>query len=185
MLVLFTAVWVLTLFSICSIYAADTVTTAVPENQADNTIRITADQLVTDTQSQNAEFIGNVKVTRGDTVILSDRLKIFYSSTSNKGNQIETGAESIRKIVAEGKVKITFDVQVATTQRAEWSPKDQTIVLSGPGSKIVSGKNSITGSKITVHQVGNRIKVEGGNNERVEAVFYSEENGLPIPDKKQ
>ena len=146
----------------------------------DNRIRITADQLVTDTQSQNAEFIGNVRVLRNDMTIFSDSLKIFYTSESSQGSQGQPGAESIQSIVAQGNVKINFDDQTATTQRAEWSPQEQTIVLSGPGSQIVSGKNSISGSKITVHQGDNRIHVEGGSNGRVEAQIFSDENELPL-----
>jgi len=146
----------------------------------DNRIHITADRLVTDTQSQNAEFIGNVRVLRNDMTIFSDSLKIFYTGTSSQGNQGQPGAESIQRIVAQGNVRINFDDRTATTQRAEWSPQEQTIVLSGPGSQIVSGKNSIKGSKITVHQRDNRIQVEGGSHERVEAEIFSDESELPL-----
>ena len=143
-------------------------------------IRVTADRLVTDTQSQNAEFIGNVRATRDNMIIHCDSLKIFYTDAPSQGDQIQPGEGSIRRIVADGNVKIIFDEQTATTQRADWSPQDQTIVLTGPGSKIVSGKNSITGSKITLHQESNRIQVEGGSSGRVEAQFFSSDQGLPI-----
>ena len=146
----------------------------------DNMIRITADRLVTDTQSHNAEFIGNVHVLRNDMTIFSDSLKIFYTGSPSQGNQGQPGAESIQSIVAQGNVRIKFDDQTATTQRAEWSPQEQTIILTGPGSQIVSGKNSISGSKITVHQGDNRIRVEGGSNGRVEAQIFSDENELPL-----
>jgi len=158
--------------------------TAAPGKKSDNRIHITADRLVTDTQSQYAEFSGNVRVVRDDTVIQSDFLKIYYKESAGNDPQIDAGADSIRSIVAQGNVKIKFDQQLATTQKAEWMPENQTIVLSGPGSTIVSGKNTITGSKITVHQVDNRISVEGGSTGQVEAVFYSEEGGLEIPGAK-
>ena len=117
---------------------------------------------------------------RGNMTIFCDSLKIFYTGTPAQGTQGQPGAESIQRIVAKGNVRINFDNQTATTQQAEWSPKEQTIVLSGPGSKIVSGKNSITGSKITLHQGDNRIQVEGGNDGRVEAQIFSDEKGLPL-----
>ena len=150
------------------------------DTTGDNMIRITADRLVTDTQSQNAEFIGNVHAIRGTMTIFCDSLKIFYAGAPAQDTQEQLGAESIQRIVADGNVNIHFDNQTATTQRAEWSTKEQTIVLSGPGSKIVSGKNSISGSKITLHQGDNRIQVEGGNEGRVEAQFYSNEQGAPL-----
>ena len=179
-----TVLLILTLCADMPAFADDGAETASEKPIADNMIRITADRLVTDTLSRNAEFIGHVNVLRNDMAIFSDRLKIYYSDTTVKDNQNKPGAESIKSIVAEGNVKITFDDQIATTQRAEWSPKDQTIVLTGPGSKIVSGKNSITGSTITLHQADNRITVEGGAGERVEAQIFSDDKGLSLPEMK-
>lgn len=149
----------------------------------DNMIRVTADQLVADTQSQNAEFIGHVHAIRGNMTILCDSLKIFYKDAPAQDTQKQPGSDAIQRIVADGNVNIQFDNQTATTQRAEWSTAEQTIVLSGPGSKIVSGKNSITGSKITLHQGDNRVKVEGGSEGRVEAQFFSNEQGIPLKQK--
>jgi len=159
---------------------AEDQTTKTPEVDGDKMIRVSADRLVTDTESQNAEFIGNVLATRDNMTIRCDSLKIFYTDASAQDAQSKPGEGSIRRIVADGNVEINFDNQTATTQRADWSPQDQTIVLSGPGSKIVSGKNSITGSKITLHQENNRIQVEGGSDGRVEAQFFSSEQGLPL-----
>ena len=48
-------------------------------------------------------------------------------------------------------------------------------VLTGPQTKVSSGKNFITGDKITVHRNDNRMSVVGNPNQRVEAVFYSGE----------
>ena len=50
--------------------------------------------------------------------------------------------------------------------------------MSGNGSKIVSGDNSISGEKITIDRVTGRINVESGDKKRVEAVLYSGEKGL-------
>ena len=148
--------------------------------EGDNMIRVTADRLVADTQSQNAEFIGNVHVIRGNMTITCDSLKIFYKDAPAQDSQKQTGADAIQSIVADGNVNIQFDNQTATTQRAVWSTAEQTIILSGPGSKIISGKNSISGSKITLHQGDNRIKVESGSDGRVEAQFFSDEQGIPL-----
>jgi lipopolysaccharide export system protein LptA len=164
----------------CPVLAEEQTAKAPDVADGDHIIQVTADRLVTDTQSQNAEFIGNVHATRDNMTIWCDSLKIFYTDASAKDTQGPPGEGSIQRIVADGNVKISFDDQTATTQRADWSPQDQTIVLSGPGSKIISGKNSITGSKITLYQEDNRIQVEGGSNGRVEAQFFSSEPGLPL-----
>ncbi|MCG6910780.1 MAG: hypothetical protein LJE94_11740 [Deltaproteobacteria bacterium] len=151
---------------------------ANPASAGDNAIHVTADRLLTDTQTQTAEFIGSVRVVRGDMTIVSDRLKVLYADSGDRNKEAKPGVESIRRIVAEGNVKITVKEMLATTDRAEWSPGEQTIVLTGKGSRIVSGKNTITGSKITLHQADNRIRVEGDDDERVEAQFFSGEKGL-------
>ena len=49
-------------------------------------IHVVADRLVAEPDSNTAEFIGNVKVTQGDTEIISDRLKIFYQSGGDKSD---------------------------------------------------------------------------------------------------
>lgn len=160
--------------------ADDSSQNAAEERQeGDGMIRVTADRLVTDTQSQQAEFIGNVRAVRDNMTILCDSLKIFYQESAQDARS-QPGEGSIRRIVAERNVTIRFDNQTATTQRAEWSPQKQTIVLSGAGSKISSGKNTITGSKITLHQGDNRIQVEGGGDRRVEAQIFSDDQGIRL-----
>lgn len=161
--------------------AEDTAIKAAEKSPAgDSMIRVTADRLVTDTQSQNAEFIGNVHAVRGDMTIFCDSLKIFYRDNAGQDPMNRPGEGSIQRIVADGNVKINLDDQTATTQQAEWLPQEQTIVMSGAGSKISSGKNSITGSKIILHQGENRIRVEGGSNGRVEAQIFSDEQGVQL-----
>jgi lipopolysaccharide export system protein LptA len=138
----------------------------------DEKIQITADQLLSSSQDNYAEFIGNVEVHRGAFVIKSDRLRIYYKNLKGRSKNPAMGEESIEKIIALGHVKIWSDDRVAETDRAEWSMTDRIIVLSGENSKVTSGDNFITGSKITLYQVDGRIKVEGHNGQRVKATFY-------------
>lgn len=144
-------------------------------------IHIKADQLVTDTQQNTAEFSGHVRATQGDTVITADLLTVHYRS----GAQADTaaGMDAIVRIVAEGNVQIVFDQQTAYTQHADYIAEKRLIVLTGPGSKIVSGKNAITGQKITLHRDDGRVQVVGSADAPVEAFFYSNETGLATPGK--
>ncbi len=50
----------------------------VKANPEDEPIQITADQLVSNNEDKYAEFIGNVKVTQGELIITSDKLRIYY-----------------------------------------------------------------------------------------------------------
>ena len=138
-------------------------------------IYITADKLIADSEARCAEFIGNVRAVQEDTVIIADRLKIFYKKVEDSNKGLTSSEESIEKIVSSGNVKINFDDQVAVAQHAVYTSKTGIIVLTGPNSKITSGINFVSGEKITLYRAENRITVESGKKKRVEAVFYSEE----------
>lgn len=157
--------------TISSGHAAEKVASKKPP-PGDEKIQITADQLLSSSQDNYAEFIGNVEAHQGDFVIKSDRLRIYYKNLQGRSKKPAMGRESIEKIIAMGHVKIWSDDRVAETDRAEWSMADRIIVLLGENSKVTSGNNFITGSKITLYQVDGRIKVEGHNGQRVKATFY-------------
>ena len=159
-------------------YANDTVRNPKQKSPGTNeTIHITSDRLAADNKAGYAEFIGNVKATQGDTVITSDKLKIFYKKNiANKG-PLSVNEESIHKIVADGNVEIKFDNRVATAHQAVYNTETMVLVLSGNNSKIISEKDSISGEKITFYRTDGRINVESGNKKRVEAVFYSGKKG--------
>lgn len=144
----------------------------------DRKIHITADKLISDNDADYAEFIGNVRATQEDTVITADRLKIFVKKNPGNKGAPGVGTESINKIIASGNVKINFDNKVAVTPQAVYNTETGVLVLSGDNSRIVSGKDSISGEKITIYRTTGRITVESGGEKRVEAVFYSGEKGL-------
>ncbi len=144
----------------------------------DRKIHITADKLISDNDADYAEFIGNVRATQEDTVITADRLKIFVKKNPDNKGAPGVGTESINKIIASGNVKINFDNRVAVTPQAVYNIKTGILVLSGDNSRIVSGKDSISGEKITIYRTTGRITVESGSEKRVEAVFYSVEKGF-------
>jgi lipopolysaccharide export system protein LptA len=51
------------------------------------------------------------------------------------------------------------------------------LVLSGGEPKVWSGDNFVQGSRITRYQNEGRTVVESGENDRVEATFYTQEEG--------
>jgi len=138
-------------------------------------IHITSDRLDVDNEARQAEFIGRVVAIQGNTKIESDRLKIYYKQDANKDKKAKTAEDRIEKIVARGNVKIVLDDRVAYTEQAVYMADTGVFVLTGPQTKVSSGKNFITGDKITVHRNDNRMSVVGNPNQRVEAVFYSGE----------
>ncbi len=138
-------------------------------------IQVRADRLVADQGGQYAEFTGNVRASQGNTVITCDHLRIHYAADIAKGS--EQSGDPIEKIVAEGHVTIRFDDKVAQTDQATYTTQDRVLVLSGEGSSVTSGKDAISGSKIIVDRISERIRVESGE-KPVEAVFYPAGKGL-------
>ena len=141
-------------------------------------IRITANKLISDSEAKWAEFIGNVKVVQGNNRITADSVKIFYEGGLDKKNKTASGGESIKELVAKGNVKIHFDNRVAVTHLAVYTTEKRVLVLSGDGSRITSGDNSISGEKITFHRDDGRVVVEGGSEKQVEAVLFPGEKGI-------
>lgn len=155
-------------------HAAETVSTD-KRPQSGQKIQITADELISSGQDNYAEFIGNVEVIQGTFLIKSDRLRIYYKSFKVDSKTPSMGEESIEKIIAYGNVRIWSDDRRAEADQAEYSLADMVLVLSGDNSTVTSGKNSVTGSKITLCRRDGRIKVEGSSGKRVKAIFYQGE----------
>ncbi len=138
-------------------------------------IRITADKLVTDNAKRSAQFSGNVKAVQGDTVITADRLTIYYKSG---GGSASASGGNIERLEADGRVRIEFDNKVAVSNQAVYIIAERKLVLSGPGSKVVSGQDEISGSKITFFRDDGRVALEGDERNRVNAIIHSDHQGL-------
>jgi lipopolysaccharide export system protein LptA len=142
--------------------------------QAENEpIRIVADELASYNEDKYAEFTGNVKVTQGDFAITSDKLRIYYQGELLDNEKKGGDEELLKKIIATGNVKITSDQYNAEAEKAEYDTATMTVILSGENAKVISGKNSITGSKITLNRKSGQVKVEGSGNKRIKAEFYT------------
>ena len=150
-------------------------------NQADEQIQIVADKLITNDAEKFAEFEGDVQASQGNFVITSERLRIYYRDEPGH-NKDQTGSqESIKRVVANGNVQISSEKYEAKTDQVEYDLDTQVIVLMGENSTVTSGKNILTGSKITVYRKNGQITVERSPQKRVKAVFYPEEKA---PDEK-
>ena len=145
------------------------------KNQIGEQIQIVADKLITNNAEKYAEFSGDVRASQGNFTITSEHLRIYYKDNlDNRQNQ--TGSqELIQRIVASGNVKISSDKYTAETDQVEYDLDSTVLVLTGENSTIKSGKNLITGSKITVHRKDGQIVVERGAEKRVKAMFYSKD----------
>jgi lipopolysaccharide export system protein LptA len=143
-------------------------------------VEITADELISHGTKNYAEFIGSVAAVQGDFSIHSDTLRIYYQNSAADGSKDASKPDAIEKIVAIGNVVIQAEARRAETDRAEYRLKEDVVVLSGENSIVTDGKNTLTGSKITWRRDTGQITVEGSEQKRVKAVFYSTES-LSLP----
>ena len=139
-------------------------------------IEITADKLVTDNTAKSADFTGNVHAVQGDTEVTAERLILFYESGGDQNASIEGG--TIDRMEAFGQVRITFDNKVAVSDKAVYITKERKLILEGPGSKIVSGKDQVEGTKITFYRDSGRVALEGNADNRVKVTIHSDQRGL-------
>jgi lipopolysaccharide export system protein LptA len=147
-------------------------------NQADEQIHIVADKLITNSAEKYAEFVGDVQASQGNLVITSERLRIYYRDDPDRKNNQTSDQESIKRIIASGNVQVSFEEYKAKSDQAEYDLDTKLLVLTGENSTMRSGKNILTGSKISVDRKNGQMKVEGIPHKRVKAVFYPKEKTL-------
>jgi lipopolysaccharide export system protein LptA len=111
-------------------------------------------------------FTGNVVVRQNNSVHYADRMEIYLDE---KGDRIV-------RTVSTGTVKIvTRDCRTGTARRAEYFDIEQRVVLSG-NARVWQDENVVSGDTITMFLAQDRSVVQGGQQERVKAVFYPRED---------
>lgn len=141
------------------------------KNDKTGQIRITADKLVALVDAGEIEFIGNVRATRDESVITSDRLKIIYDPATVKNAKPGSKISSIKEIIANGHVRIETDNIIAKTDKADYSIKSEVLVLEGENSSVTQDGHSITAAKFTLYRSEGKIAVESTDKERVKAIL--------------
>ncbi len=170
------ALFILTPVLLSSAAIAEDLSPSNHAGEGSKQIQIVADKLITDNEQKFAEFTGNVRASQGNLVITSDRLKIYYKQDEDGTNQQTSRQESIKQIVAGGNVTVATERYTAETDRVEYDVITQVVVLIGENSTVKSGKNILTGSKITVDRKTGQMKVDSNPHKRVKAVFYPDKN---------
>jgi lipopolysaccharide export system protein LptA len=140
-------------------------------------IEIVSDRLVANNAEKWADFLGAVTATQGKFSMTSDALRIHYEGDLLSPPKDKSAQNLITRLVATGRVHIATDQYTADAERAEYVPATDVLTLSGENSRVVSGKNTLTGSKIVLNRSEGKAIVESTGAERVKAVFFQEEKG--------
>ena len=143
-------------------------------------IRITADKLVSDGRTNSAQFTGSVRAVQGQSILTADSLTLIFDSKGDQGGTSESaeGSANIKRIEAQGNVRIEFDNRVAVGEQAVYITDERKLVLKGPGAKVISGKDEVVGSTITFYRDDGRVSMEGDGKNRVKAIIHSGQGGL-------
>lgn len=143
---------------------------AAPETlkQSRGPVKVSADRLEADEQTQTLIFSGNAVATQDDVTIHGDRLTVKYTGENRQ----------IERVVAEGSVRILQGARVATGAKAILYHAEERIVLSG-SPKVSDGDNSVQGQEITIYLNDQRSIVTGGPGVRVNAIFTPQAEKRP------
>jgi lipopolysaccharide export system protein LptA len=133
-------------------------------NQSDRNAPVTvdADQLENIQKEGLVVFTGNVVAAQNSSTQWADRMEVYLDDKGDK----------IVRTVSTGNVRIiTKDCRSGTAKRAEYYDAEQRVVLIG-NARVWRDDNVVTGERITIYLAEDRSVVEGGQQERVKAVFY-------------
>ena len=155
--------------------AANGTASKTPPSASSLPLTIDSDKMERFGKASLVIFSGNVVARRDNSVQYADRLEVYMDE---KGDRV-------LRTVSTGSVRIiTKDCRTGTAQRAEYFDLDQRVVLIG-NARVWQDDNVVSGDTITIYVAEDRTIVEGGKQERVKGVFYSQkdnkQDGQPAP----
>jgi lipopolysaccharide export system protein LptA len=136
-------------------------------------VTVDADQLENLQKEGLVVFTGNVVASQNSSTQYADRMEVYLDDKRDR----------IVRTVSTGNVRIiTRDCRTGTAQRAEYYDAEQRVVLIG-NARVWRDDNVVTGERITIFLAEDRSVVEGGQQERVKAVFYprGQDDATPRP----
>ena len=149
----------------------------------DQPVKIESDALEVRDKSQQATFIGKVKLTQGDTILQCQSLVIFYANESGASAQKKGaaktaqksgggigGGQQIKRAEAKGDVLVTQKDQTARGDNGVFDVKTNTVTLTG-NVVVTQGTNVLRGDRMVVDLTTGVSRVESNEKQRVEGLF--------------
>lgn len=139
----------------------------------DVSLHVVSDKMIAKQEASVVEFIGNVKATRLDSVVFADSIQVFFhDDTSPSADSRNT----VKKIISTGNVTYTAGDRKAFADKAVYTTSDEVLILTGKSAKLETGTSFVTGKKITLYRIEDKVIVESDGTDRVEALFTPEDN---------
>jgi len=137
---------VISLLHTCIINAEELKNIPVQTDMVD----IEADRLDVDTVKGEALFRGNVKAVKGDILLTSKELTLFFDNSSKK----------LKRLSGQGNVFIHWQDKEATCREVDYRLDKNLMILSGD-VLITRGEEKLSGEKIVVDTATNRQEAVG------------------------
>ncbi len=131
-------------------------------DEKDQPVTVDADRMESLKKEGVAIFLGNVVARQNNSIQYADRMEVY----------LDDRGERVLRTVSTGNVRIiTRDCRIGTARRGEYDDLEQRVVLIG-NARVWQGDNVVTGERITIYLAEERSIVQGGQQERVKAVFF-------------
>lgn len=163
--------WSLWLGLMLAVTPAGAQSPAKPQTPESVTTTVTSERMTVQNKERRAVFEGKVVLTRGELVVRSDVMVVFYEPREpQKDGSSATAVEeagdeqvsqmAVSRIEATGRVKIERQAGNATCRKAVFYQKEQKIVLTGDPVAWERG-NRVTGDRIIMYLDQDRTVVDG------------------------
>ncbi|NOX25047.1 MAG: lipopolysaccharide transport periplasmic protein LptA [Deltaproteobacteria bacterium] len=148
---------------------------AAPQRQIP--IQVEADQMVSTQKNNSVFFSGRVVAKQGLLTIDADELTIYYATRTGGRDVNSKGTKEIRRMSAQGRVKIIQKGWVASGDTAEYFEAARKVVIVGH-VRVWRDNNLVTGDRFVLFLDEGKSIVEHdrGKGGRVKAFFYPAKN---------
>ena len=144
---------------------------------AQTPINVSSDTMTYAPEGNKVIFEGNVHVTREGFQIWAARIEIVFAPKEDQAASSDVGdfdPGNVQKIVASGSVRLAKDGRTGTCGAATYFVPQGMLQMEG-SPVLQDGQNSLRGKVIRFYMKDNRSEVVGGEDERVNAIFYAPE----------
>ena len=153
------------LLIICIIFPSLGAAERFSKEKKDNLpIEITAEKMISYQKSNKIIFIGNVVAKQGKLTISSDKMTVYNDKKGGK----------LKKIVAQGNVKIEKGERFASGDRAVYIEKEERIVLTG-NPHAWEKDNEIVATEMIFLVNEDKFIVKGSKEKKIKLTLYPDQ----------
>ena len=131
-----------------------------PAPVSDDATVITADSFRLDQGTRQGVFTGSVVVSSKNFRMQSRELTVFFGAGAPAAGTSASGSNKVQRLLARGEVLIVSQDRNASAVQADYDVASDKMVLTGT-PQITQGKDTITGTTITLYRSSNKMEVDG------------------------